>query len=360
MAADPRVNEFARLLVERCVDVQPGWQVVVRSQPLARPLLEEVQALIAKRGAYALLRLDFDSLTGSAPWLREAPDELVSELPDITKYELEHMDCFIAALAPENTREGSDVPAERVSRSQQAAMPLLKPFLSEEKPWVGCYYPTNASAQDAGMTLEQWEDFVYGSILIDWDALERDMERIKDRFDGAEEVRVVGADTDIRVSLAGREGKVSGLGANMPSGEVFYSPVEDSAEGVVTFSEYPACASGHQVEGVRLRFEGGRAVEASAASDEAFLLGMLDTDEGARVLGELGIGCNPGIQRHVRNTLFDEKIEGTAHFAIGHGFPALGGTNISAIHWDMVKDLRQGGRIEINGEVVQENGRWRP
>src|SRR5204863_2786833 len=133
--------------------------------------------------------------------------------------------------------------------------------------------------------------------------------------------------------------------------------VEDSAEGEITFSEFPAVYLGHQLDRVRLRFEGGRVVDAGAASDEAFLLGTLDTDEGARRLGEFGIGCNPGIQRHMKNTLFDEKIEGTIHLAIGTGFPQIGGENRSAVHWDMVKELRSGGRIELDGVVVQENGR---
>jgi aminopeptidase len=195
-------------------------------------------------------------------------------------------------------------------------------------------------------------------VLVDWPALARDMEGIAARFDAGEEVRIVAAGTDIRFSLAGRKGLVDALGANMPGGEVFYSPVEDSVEGVVEYGEYPACYQGHQVYGVRLRFEGGRIVDASAESDESFLLAQLDADDGARRLGEFGIGCNPGIQRHVRNTLFDEKMAGTVHLAIGHGFPNLGGRNVSAVHWDMVKDLRRGGRIELDGEVVQENGQW--
>ena len=171
-------------------------------------------------------------------------------------------------------------------------------------------------------------------------------------------MRIVGAETDLTFSLAGREGKVDALGANMPGGEIFYSPLEDTAEGVISYSEYPACYLDHEVAGVRLHFEGGKIVDASATSDEQFLLGALDTDEGARRLGEFGIGCNPGIQRHMRNTLFDEKMEGTVHLAIGTGFPQIGGVNTSGIHWDMVKELRNGGRIELDSKVVQENGIW--
>src|SRR5262249_42937712 len=157
-----------------------------------------------------------------------------------------------------------------------------------------------------GMSLRAFETFLYGSVLIDWEHLRTRMERIAERFDRAGTVRIVGEGTDLTFSLEGRTGKVDALGANMPGGEEFYSPIEDSAEGVISYSEYPACYLGHEVRGVRLRFEGGRIVDASADTEEEYLLGMLDTDEGSRRLGEFGIGCNPGIQRHMKNTLFDE------------------------------------------------------
>ena len=264
----------------------------------------------------------------------------------------------MAIVAPANTREGSDVPAERTGPRQQAMRRHHEPYLRDEKPWVGCYYPTAAAAQDAGMSQRAFADFLYGAVLVDWGALGRTMEGIAEHFDRAGTVRIVGPDTDLTFSIEGRQGKVDALGANMPGGEIFYSPVEDSAEGVISYSEYPACYLGHEVAGVRFRFEGGVIVEASATTDEEFLIGTLDTDEGARRLGEFGIGCNPGIQRHMRNTLFDEKMEGTIHFAIGTGFPQIGGLNRSAVHWDMVKQLRNGGRIELDGKVVQENGAW--
>ena len=264
----------------------------------------------------------------------------------------------MAIVAPENTRSTVDIPAERLSARTAALREPHMPYLMDAKPWVGCYYPTAAAAQDAGLPLPAFEDFLYSAVLIDWHALRDKMERIADHFDRAETVRIVAPETDLTFSLADRHGKVDALSANMPGGEIFYSPVEDSAEGLITYSEYPACYLGHEVGGVRLRFEAGRVVEASATSDEEFLLGTLDTDDGARRLGEFGIGCNPGIQRHMRNTLFDEKMEGTIHLAVGTGFPQLGGKNSSGVHWDMVKDLRVDGRIELDGKVVQENGAW--
>ena len=237
--------------------------------------------------------------------------ELLTTLSDIERHEIEHADSYMAIVAPSNTRASADIPAERLSARQAALRDPHTPFLTDDKPWVGCYYPTAAAAQDAGLPLHAFEDFLYGAALIDWQELRRKMEGIVEHFDAAETVRIVAPETDLTFSLADRKGKVDALGANMPGGEIFYSPVEDSAEGVITFSEYPACYLGHEVGGVRLQFEGGRIVEASAKSDEEFLLGTLDTDEGARRLGEFGIGCNPGIQRHMKNTLFDEKMEGT-------------------------------------------------
>jgi aminopeptidase len=352
---DPRSEAYARILVD-CIDPQPGWQVLVRSQPLGRPLVEEITRELGRRGARALVRLNFDSV--NAAFLRNAPLELITTISDIERNEIETANSYMAILAPENTRESADIPAERLAARQSALREPHMPYLMDAKPWVGCYYPTAAAAQDAGLPLPAFADFLYRAVLIDWQALIAEMQRICKRFDRAETVRITAPGTDIAFSLAGRKGLVDALRANMPGGEIFYSPVEDSAEGVITYSEYPACYLGHEVEGVRLRFEGGTIVEASATSDEEFLLGTLDTDEGARRLGEFGIGCNPGIQRHMKNTLFDEKMAGTIHLAIGTGFPQIGGKNASGVHWDMVKDLRNGGRIELDGAVVQENGVW--
>jgi aminopeptidase len=208
------------------------------------------------------------------------------------------------------------------------------------------------------MSTEDFAEFLFGACLLDWDAERERMQRYADRFDAADEVRIVGDRTDLRLSIAGRKMEVDAGGANMPGGEFFCSPVEDSAEGEIVYGEFPAVLSGREMTGVRLRFEGGKVVDASADTHEDFLIETLDTDEGSRRLGELGIGCNPGITRYMKNTLFDEKIDGTAHMALGFGFPNLGGKNESVLHWDIVKDLRDGGRIELDGELVQENGKW--
>jgi aminopeptidase len=355
---DPRDEQYARILVETCIDVQAGSQVVVVASPLARPLLAEVCRAIARRGAYALVRPLFPLGTVPSEWINDAPEDLVQKAAPLEEHVAMNADGFIAIVAPENTREAADVDPRRVQLLAESGAPVMQRMLSGGLPWVGCHYPTPALAQDAGMSYEQFADFLYGAVLIDWHAERERMKRIKDVFDAADEVRIVAAGTDLRIGLHGREGLVDAGGANMPGGEVFYSPVEDSAEGTIDFSEFPGVYAGREVDGIKLTFSAGRVVEASARTNEDFLLTTLDTDEGARRLGELGIGCNPGITRHMKNVAFDEKIDGTVHLAVGKGFPELGGTNDSVVHWDIVKDLRKGGRLEADGRVVQESGQW--
>jgi aminopeptidase len=353
---DPRLEHYARILIDTCLGVEPGWQVLVSAPPSARPLVEELSALLGKRGAYALYR---QNVTGSLHWVLEAPEDLLKTPAPIEAHALETADALISISAPENTREASAVPPERIGLIQSGYRPHLQRVYTNEMPWVGCNFPTPALAQDAGMSLRDYEDFLFGACLLDWEAERDRMSHYAERFNAAEEVRIVGAETDVTLSLAGREAKVDAGGANLPGGEFYFSPVEDSAEGTIAFIEFPAPYAGREVAGIRLRFEGGRVVDASAESEEEFLIDTLDRDEGARRLGELGIGCNPGITRFMKDTLFDEKIDGTVHLALGNGLPEVGGTNHSEIHWDIVKDLRPGGQILLDGEVVQEDGAWK-
>jgi aminopeptidase len=236
--------------------------------------------------------------------------------------------------------------------------PASKRARNLEVRWAVVEYPTAAAAEQAGMSLAEYTDFVFDACLLDWDAEEERLREIKARFDRGSTVRIVGADTDLTLGIEGREGVVSAGFRNLPDGEVFYSPVEDTAEGVITFSEFPAVYLGHDVLGARLVFSGGEIVEATADEGEEFLRQVLATDAGASRLGELGLGCNRRITRFTRNVLFDEKIDGTVHLAVGRSYTVTGGTNDSAVHWDIVKDLRVEGEIRLDGEVVQRNGAW--
>jgi aminopeptidase len=357
---DERLTRYADLLLDTCLGVQPGWEVLVVGPPHSRPLLEEIGAGLGRRGAYAVFQLAFGNLIGAADrsWARSAPVDLLSKPSKLQVHLFENCDAIVAVDAPENTRDGSSLDPEKIAAGRSAYMPAMRRFIAHEVPWVGCQFPTPALAQDAGMATDEFADFLFGAVLLDWKQQKERMQRYADRFDAAEEVRIVGDGTDLRIGIGGRTMEVDAGGANMPGGEFFCSPVEDSAEGEILFGEFPAVYVGRELTGVRLRFEGGRVVDAAAETHEDFLIETLDSDEGARRLGELGVGCNPGITRYMKNTLFDEKIDGTVHVALGHGFPNLGGTNESMIHWDIVKDLRDGGRIELDGELVQENGVW--
>jgi aminopeptidase len=341
--------------------VQPDWQVMVVATPFARPLVEEIVRQIARKGAWPLVRLSYvdqEQVPFDSLWATEAPEELLGTMAPIEARTREELDAWLLILGSENTRGATILRPDRRQKLRKAYRPFNRRRLAPGFPWVGCLYPTEALAQEAGMTLADYTHFVYGACLLDWEVERERMGRYADRFDAADTVRIVGPGTDLTLSIAGRQGLVDDAHYNVPGGEFFYSPLEDSAEGVVEFSEFPAVYQGAVCEGVRLRFEGGKVVDASATANEELLIGALDTDEGARRLGELGIGCNPGIQRHTRNTLFDEKIDGTIHLAVGAGLAFVGGVNESAVHWDMVKDLRAAGRIELDGQVVQENGTW--
>ena len=353
---DPRIDEYARLLVDRSVGVQPGWQVLVRASHLGRPLVDAVVEQIARKGAYPILQLSFEQIGG--PFAREAPIEVLREPAPLQRRIWDEVDAFIAIYGPENTREGAELSAERQAALRQMSAPMRERTMALAAPWVVAEYPVHATAQDAGMTLGEYEEFIFDAVLRDWDEEGRRMRKIADVFDAADEVRIVGPGTDLTLSLAGRAGAVDDGHVNMPGGEVFYSPVEDSAHGVIEFSEFPAVYFGQEVDGARFVFEGGRIVEAIARGGETFLLQTLDTDEGARRLGELGIGCNPGIQRYMKNVAFDEKIDGTVHLAVGNSYSFTGGTNVSSIHWDIVKDLRTAGQLYADGWLVQENGVW--
>lgn len=354
---DKRLEAYAEMLVERCIGVKEGWQVIVKTRSTqSLPLAQAVVRVIARNGAYALPRIASTSF--AYEWVRHAPEGMLPIPAELDLHNGQTADAWVIIDDPDNTRDASDIPAERLGLYRKAARDIEMKRMTFEVPWVGCQFPTAALAQDAGMSVTQFSDFLFGACLLDWDAEGARMRKYADRFDAASEVRITAEGTDITLSIEGRDGMVDDGHLNMPGGEFFYCPVEDATNGVITFSEFPGVYVGNEVGGVRLEFKEGRVIDASAQVNEEFLIKTLDSDPGARVLGELGIGCNPGITRHMKNTLFDEKMNGTVHLALGAGFPFMGGKNESSVHWDMVKDLRKGGRIECDGGLVQENGTW--
>ncbi len=301
-------------------------------------------------------------------FFRYASDEQLEHVPEPIKLVMETYDGSIGINASENTKALSNVDPAKMVLQQRAQTELMQTFMrrsaSGEFRWVGTLFPTNAHAQDADMSLSEYEDFVYSACMPDmddpvgyWQRFSAWQQKIVDWFAGKERVRVIGPETELSLSIAGRTFINSDGKNNMPSGEVFTGPVEDSVEGHVCFS-YPAIHQGREVEGVRLWFEKGKVVKASAEKNEDFLLQTLDTDDGSRYVGEFAIGTNKGITRFTRAILFDEKINGSFHMAVGAGFPETGSKNQSAIHWDMICDLRDGGEIWVDDELLYKNGEF--
>lgn len=364
---DPRLEKLADVLVNYSVGVTKGQIVRINGEPAAGPLVTEIYRKVLAAGGHPLVRLMPEELTEIL--LKHGSDEQLKHLNPITRFEYETIDCSIGIWAEQNTRALSNVDPARAAFSRAAHKPLMDLFMTRAAAgrlsWCGTQYPTLASAQDAEMSLAEYEDFVFSAGKLDhpdpvaqWNLAGERQQRLADFLNGKSDYRVRAANgTDLRMSVAGMRWINCAGHENFPDGEVFTGPVLDSVNGQVNFS-FPAVHDGREVIGVKLTFRDGKVVDASAEKGEEFLHSMLDMDAGSRLLGECAIGTNYDITRYTRNTLFDEKIGGTVHFALGAGYPETGNRNQSGLHWDMVVDLRPGGLIEIDGEQVSVNGRF--
>jgi aminopeptidase len=354
----PDPQRFAALLCGYCLEVQPGQQVLVRSTTLAAPLLLALQREILEREAWPALRT---SLPGqSEGYWAAARDVHLDSLSPGERAETETADCLLTIQAPENTSELAAVDPARLARAARTRAPVRE--LAMERRWCGTLWPTPAGAQQAGMSTAAFAELVERALFLDrddpvaaWGALRAQQARLIDRLAGASELRIEAEGTDLRLDVAGRTWINSDGRRNMPSGEVFTGPIEDSAEGRIRFT-IPSSPRGVAVDGIELEFREGQVVSARADRGEAYLRETLATDPGASRLGEIGIGTNGGIDRPVGTILFDEKIGGTVHLAVGRSYPETGGTNESAVHWDMICDLRDGGRLSADGHPVLEYG----
>jgi aminopeptidase len=349
---------FARLLCGYCLEAQPGQQVVVRSTTLAAPLLLAVQRELLEREAWPLLRAE---LPGAAEeWWGAARDAHLDGFAPAELAEVEATHASLTIQAPENATALAGVDPARMARAARARAPLREAALRRR--WCGTLWPTPAGAQRAGMGTAEFAGFVRRATFLDrddpaaaWGELGELQARLIERLSAASELRIEAEGTDLRLSVAGRTWVNSDGRRNMPSGEVFTGPVEDSAEGRIRFG-ISSSPRGVEVAGIELELREGRVVDARAERGHEYLLATLDTDPGARRLGEVGIGTNTGIDRPVGAILFDEKIGGTVHFALGRSYPETGGVNESAVHWDMICDLRAGGRLSADGDVIQQDG----
>jgi aminopeptidase len=355
----PDPAAFATLLCDYCLEVEPQQEVAVRSTTLAAPLLLELQRALLEREAWPVLRA---ALPGQeAGFWAAARDTHLDRFAQVELAETEATHASIAIQAPENTRALAGVDPARLARAARARAPVREAAMRRR--WCATVWPTPASAQQAGMSTADFGALVRRALFLDredpiaaWHALRDTQQRLIQRLAPAGELRIEAPGTDLTLSVAGRTWINSDGRRNMPSGEVFTGPIETSAEGHIRF-DVPSSPRGVEVAGIELELREGRVTAARADRGDAVLQAMLATDEGARRFGEIGIGTNAGIDRPVGMILLDEKIGGTVHLALGRSYPETGGTNESAVHWDMICDLRNGGRLTAEGEPIVDDGR---
>ncbi|MEI6085474.1 MAG: aminopeptidase [Verrucomicrobiota bacterium] len=363
---DPRLVKLARLLTEYSVKLKPGDIVTINGESLAAPAIREVYRAALKCGAFVITDIALDGLPEI--FYGTASKEQLQWVSPFAKFKVKHIDASIGFWADENTKSLTNVDPKRLAAASSARKPLSKIFMDRSASgalrWVGTQWPCQASAQDAEMSLEEYEDFVYSAGHLDdpdpiqtWKRISKSQQALTDFLNKAREIRIVAEDTDIRYSCKGRKWVNCDGHCNFPDGEVFTGPVETSVTGHVKYS-FPAVHNGREVHGARLTFAAGKVVKAEADKGEEFLRAMIAMDQGSCYLGEAAIGTNYNIKRYTKNTLFDEKIGGTIHLALGAGYPETGNRNRSGLHWDMVCDLRKGGEIYADGELIQKNGRF--
>jgi aminopeptidase len=364
---DVRLTRLADILVNYSTEVQPGQWVGILGDVVTLPALREVYAKVIAAGGHPSVYISDERMFRDL--LREGNDDQLEWLdPAMTRY-YEEADVYIRVGKTgtmQNTRAMTNIPPRRVQQFSKAQRPWLDTRLDRAAEgnmrWVGTWFPTEASAQEANMSLEEFADFFYGATFCDqenpvanWNELSAMQQEKIDWLKGKTEFALKGPNIDLKLSVAGRTFINSDGHANMPSGEIFTGPVEQSVNGWVRYS-YPTIVSGRAIKGIELQFVDGRVDKATAEENEDALLEVLNTDEGARYLGEFAIGTNFGIQQFTGNILFDEKIGGTIHTAIGRSYKETGGVNDSAVHWDMICDMRDGSEIHVDGDLFYKDG----
>jgi aminopeptidase len=365
---DTRVHKFAQILIDHSTQVGPGDRVGITAAIPAEPLVRELYQQVLKRGGHPHVLFDFEGQ--DEVFFIHASDEQLDFVPLFHKMAFEQFEVLIKIRADTNTRALSSTDPERQARRQKAIFSLIQSQLTrgadKSLRWVTTLFPTNAFAMEAEMGLAEYQDFVYRAIHADddtpdpvahWLGVKTEQQHIIDRIQGHDRVEIKGPHVDLSLSIKGRIFKNACGEHNIPDGEIYTGPVEDTANGWVRYT-YPAMHQGRIVEGIELTFEEGRVVNASAKENQDYLLKLIDTDAGSRYVGEFAIGTNFEIDRFTKSILFDEKIGGTFHMALGAGYPETGSLNKSNIHWDMICDLREDSEIRIDGEVVYRNGEF--
>ncbi len=368
---DQRLDKLADVIVNYSTGVKPGQLVRVTGDPVATPLMEALYEALIKAGAHVIVKMSPDSF--NEIFYRCANEEQLRYVSPLAIQEVQTIDVSIGLWADTNTKSLTNVDPRRQAMASAARKPVFKVFMERaakgDLRWCGTQFPTSASAQDAEMSLREYEDFVFSAGHLDkpdpvaqWKKIQQQQQKLVEFLTGKQEVRFQAANgTDLLVNVEGMRWINCCGHENFPDGEVFTGPnlkaADGGVNGVVRY-HFPAVHGGREVHGIELTFEKGRVVKARADRNEEFLIQMLDQDPGARSLGEIAIGTNYSIRRYTKNTLFDEKIGGTFHAAVGAGYPETGNANESGLHWDMVCDLRSGGTITVDGQVISRDGKF--
>ncbi|MFH1630652.1 MAG: aminopeptidase [Candidatus Aenigmatarchaeota archaeon] len=355
---DPRIQALAKLLVNHSLFVKKNENVMISSDVGAAELVKELHKQIILKGAYPYTNV---SLPGMGyTYMKHANAQQLKKFPKISFYTIKKMQKYIGISADHNTREFSNIDPKRISIRSKVTKPIGEYVVNAKPKIYRCSldFPTNALAQDAEMSLEEYENFLFGACLLNWKKLAVFYHKVQKVFNSAKKIHIVGEDTDLNIIPHKNSFVIDDGKENMPGGEVFGAPEKFGVDGHIRFT-YPAIRSGVEVQNIKAVFKKGRCIKATADKNEKFLNTMLDTDKGSRFIGELGIGMNPKVTKFTKNLLFNEKIGGTIHLAFGMAYKECGATNKSALHWDIVKDLRRGGEIIVDGKVVQKNGKWK-
>jgi aminopeptidase len=351
-------DAYAALLADWCLEAQPDQQVLINTTTLAQEPALALHRVLLERGAWPLLRLTPPELM--ADFYRHAREEQLDSFPPAELTEMESVDAVIRIEAPANTRALAAIDPALPARTARARTPIQRARMRRR--WCVSIWPTPALAQEAGMSLRDFQELLTRALFLDrsdpvaaWREIRNRQQALIERLSAGREIHIRAPGTDLRLQVGGRTWINSDGRRNMPSGEVFTGPLEQSAEGTIRFG-IASGGRGAHVSGVQLTFAEGQVTSAHADRGEEHLAAALATDPGARYLGELGIGTNSGITRPTGSTLLDEKIAGTIHLALGRSYPETGGENVSALHWDLVCDLRDGGELRLDGEAVISDG----
>jgi len=363
---DPRIEKLAEVLLHYSIGIKEGDLLMIRGNYLTLPLIKELYKKALLAGANPYTKIGVDGI--EEIFYSIASEEQLKFISKISWTEVEEIDALITIWGEWNTKKLSNVDPKRIALAQGARRPLFQKLMERiadgSVRWVGTQYPAHANAQDAVMSTEEYEEFVFraGHLydedpIATWRKISEEQAKIVEKLSQYNEFRIVAEDTDLKLKAGGRRWINADGHENFPDGEVFTSPLEDSAEGHIKFT-FPGIFLGKEAEGIRLAFEKGEVVEAEADKGKDYLRALIATDDGARRLGEFAFGTNYDIQNFTRNVLFDEKIGGTIHLALGASIPETGGKNVSGIHWDIVLNMRKGGEVYADGELIYRDGKF--